>query len=223
MPIIVEPEAPQGMTLEELLEELYAQGFDDIPGEASLEKRAKGWINKAYQEICLFKPWPFLEAEYEGVLPFDFSNLGHVMDVVDPANEYRLRFADRRELVRYNPTLAAEGIGERWYMEGEETICVFPKYTGHTFRVRYTVFPEELTSMSQKPIIPSRFQYIIVRGACREAYINHDNYTAAELQKGLWAEGIESMVKALFHRNYDSERRILRTGRNGLGGVWSWR
>src|ERR1700759_5533887 len=109
MPIIVEPEAPVGKTREELMKEVFFRGFDDFQGDAEKEAQIVTWMNEAYQEITLAKDWPFLEAEYEGVLPFDFENLGHVLDISSVNNRMNLRPIDRRQLVRWNPTLENTG------------------------------------------------------------------------------------------------------------------
>lgn len=212
MTIIKEPEAPVGQTLGELAEEVYAQGFDDFVGNTEAEKRVFKWINTAYQEVVLFKDWPFLESEYEGVLPATLANLGKVLDVVSVNNRYNLRPADRRELIRFDPALEGAGnIAERWYKEGNGKIVVYPAAGSETFRVRFTVIPEELTEASKQPIVPKRFQYNIVAGALIRAYQSRDAYSAAELQRGLWNTGLEQMTKQLLNVNHDMSRKILRS------------
>lgn len=218
MPVIVEPEAPQGMTRKEMREEVFAQGFDDFEGDSTKEARINRWINQAYQEITLMKDWPFLEAEYEGTLPFDFENLGKVLDVVSVTNRYNLRPADRREIVRFDPTLEGfSNVPERWFREGDGTIVVYPKSATGTFRVRYAVVPEELKEDTSKPILPARFQYLIVKGAERQAYMSRDAYQAAELVQGIIKEGKESMVKALMSVNHDRWKKIITTQGNSYG------
>lgn len=212
MTIIKEPEAPVGQTLGELAEEVYAQGFDDFVGNTEAEKRVFKWINTAYQEVVLFKDWPFLESEYEGVLPTTLANLGKVLDVVSVNNRYNLRPADRRELIRFDPALEGAGnIAERWYKEGNGKIAVYPAAGSETFRVRFTVVPEELTEASKQPIIPKRFQYLLVDGACIRAYRSRDAYTAAEAVERNWDKGVETMVKQLLNVNHDMSKKILRS------------
>lgn len=219
MTIIKEPESPVGQTLGELAEEVYAQGFDNFKGKTEAEKRVWKWINTAYQEIVLFKDWPFLESEYEGVLPTTLANLGKILDVVSVNNRYNLRPADRRELIRFDPVLEGTGnIAERWYQEGNGKIVVYPP-ASETFRVRFAVVPEELTEASKQPIIPKRFQYNIVAGALIRAYQSRDAYEAAELQRGLLNTGLEQMTKQLLNVNHDRNRTIVRSA-GALGRYW---
>jgi len=224
-PIIIEPEVPSpgtGQTLEELMKEVFAQGFDDFEGDAEKEARVKRWINQAYQELCLYKDWPFLELEWEGSLPEEFPNLGKVLDVVSVNNRYNLRPADRRELVRFDPTLkGATNIAERWYRTGNEQINVYPLAPSETFTVRYTIVPNELTEASSEPLIPARFQYLIAKGAERQAYMSRDAYAAAELVQGIIKEGKDMMTKALMSPNHDRMKKIIRTrGGSGYGGEY---
>lgn len=213
MTIIKEPELPVGQTLEELMKEVYAQGFDDFEGVAEAETRLKKWINIAYQEVCLFKDWPFLESEYEGTLPTSITNLGKVLDVISVNNRYNLRPADRRELIRWDPVLEGTGnIAERWFKEGNGTIVVYPKSTSETFRVRFTVVPTELSASSDKPIVPTRFQYLIVDGAIMRAYRTRDAYSAASLVQERWNTGVEQMTKQLTNVNHDMSLKVMRTG-----------
>lgn len=216
MPIIIEPEVPnpgQGQTLAELAEEVYAQGFDDFIGNAEAEARVKRWINIAYQEVALFKDWPFLELEWEGNLPEEFPNLGHVLDVVSVNNRYNLRPVDRRELIRFDPVLEGAGnIAERWFRTGDEEINVYPEAPSETFKVRYVIVPSELTEASQEPIIPARFQYLIVDGAVMRAYRSRDAYQAASLVQENWNTGMATMVKSLMSPNHDQNKKIIRSG-----------
>jgi hypothetical protein len=208
MTIIKEPEAEVGMTLTELRAEVFAQGFDDFEGDTAKEAQINRWINTAYQEVCLFKDWPFLESEYEGTLPTTLANLGKVLDVVSVNSRYNLRPYDRRVLIRRDPTLEGTGnIAECWFKEGNGTIVVYPKATSENFRVRFTVVPEELTGV-KKPIVPQRFQYAIVKGAQRWAYMSRDAYAAAELVEGIFNRALEQMTKQLLNTNHDMNRTV---------------
>jgi hypothetical protein len=227
MPIIIEPEVPSpgtGQTLEELMKEVFAQGFDDFEGDAEKETRVKKWLNIAYQEITLAKDWPFLELEWEGLLPEEFPNLGHILDVTSINNRVNLRPADRRQLIRWNPTLEESGnaIGEFWFQEGADTIAVYPTAPSETFRVRYSIFPTELTESTNEPIIPARWQYLIVDGAVMRAYRSRDAFSAAELVEANWAKGMKTMEKALLSTNHDRNKKIIRTQGSYSYGIGNW-
>lgn len=224
MPVIVEPEAPQGKTREEMLKEVFARGFDDFSGEAEKEAQMVTWMNQAYQEIALEKDWPFLEAEYEGKLPFDFENLGHVLDVSSVNTRVNLRPVDRRQLIRWNPTLENTGnnIGEFWYQEGSGTICVYPSSPSEIFRLRFVVFPEELTEATSKTTLPARFDYLVVLGTVVQAYMSRDAYEAAELVEARIKKGMAQMEKALLNTNHDRAKRIIRTQGSYSYGIGGW-
>jgi len=135
-----------------------------------------------------------------------------------------LRPADRRQLVRWNPTLEETGnaIGEYWFQEGSGTIAVYPTAPSEIFRVRYIIVPEELTEATSKPIIPARFQYLLVLGAVAQAYMSRDAYTAAELVEGRIKKGMAQMEKALLSTNHDRNRKIIRTRGSYSYGLGSW-
>jgi hypothetical protein len=224
MTIILEPEAPVGKTREELLQEVFARGFDDFKGEAEKEAQMVTWMNQAYQEIALEKDWPFLESEYEGVLPFTLENLGHVLDVSSINNRVNLRPVDRRQLIRWNPTLeeAGNAIAEYWYQESTAKIAVYPKAPSETFRVRFMTVPEELSTASTKPRMPARFQHLIVLGTVVQAYMSRDAYSAAELVEARVTKGLKQMEQALLNTNHDRAKRIIRTQGSYSYGIGSW-
>jgi len=200
------------MTLEELMSEVYGRGFDDLRGNATEEARVKRWLNYAQREIADYAPWPFLEANKESTAPITFTDLGHVLSVTDLAHDEQLTYADRRELIGYDPNLSAVGAAERWYMEGEGTLKVYPADTSSKFLVRYVKVVTDLSAASDTPIIPTNYQELIVEGAVIRAYRNRDNYDAAKLVREEWRLGMELMNKALVKRNMDVERKVLRTG-----------
>lgn len=224
MTITLEPEAPNGKTREELMKEVFARGFDDFAGEAEKEAQMVTWMNQSYQEIALEKDWPFLESEYEGVLPFEFTNLGHVLDVSSINNRVNLRPVDRRQLIRWNPTLEETGnnIGEFWYQEGTSKIAVYPKAPSETFRVRFMTVPEELTATTSKPRMPARFQYLIVLGTVAQAYMSRDAYSAAELVEARVTKGLKQMEQALLNTNHDRAKKIIRTQGSYSYGIGNW-
>lgn len=203
------------MTLEELMTEFFSRGFDDLRGNAAEEVRVKRWLNYAYREVCEEQPWPFLETTKEGTAPQTITNLGHVLSVTDVTNKNQLRYADRRTLVAIDPTLAATGNAERWYMEGETSLKVYPANTSATFLTRYVKAVADLSATSDEPIVPANYQELIIEAAVVRAYKNRDNADAAKFIREEWKAGIERMTRNLIKRNYDSERSLMRTGRPG--------
>jgi hypothetical protein len=200
------------VTFKELQEELYNRGFSDLEAEAA---RVKRWLNAAMGEIADFAPWPFLEGSKQAKAPMVIADLGHVLDVTDLAHDNQLGYADRRELVSIDPNLSSSGIAERWYLEGETSFKVYPADVSSEFLVRYLKSVADLVADGDTPIVPAKYHELIVEGAVIRAYRNRDNYEAASLVRSEWKLGIENMVKALIKRNFDGERRILRTGLPG--------
>ena len=217
MPVVIEPEVQPGLTFGEMQEEVYAAGFDDLKSNAAEVARVKRWLNIAYREVCDYQgqPWPWLEAEIQELAPMTIANVGHVLSVTDSTHDEQLRYADRRELIRLDPDLSGTGIAERWYMEGEDSLNVYPANASSTFLVRYTVLPADLKEDSDLCLVPRIYQQMIVEGAILRAYKNRDNYDAAKIVREEWRFGMENMVRALIKRNYDRERSVLRTGRPG--------
>lgn len=200
------------MTFKELQEEVWNSGFSDLQDGGTQETRVKRWLNTAYGEIADYAAWPFLEATKEGKAPLTIEDIGHVLSVVDSTNENQLFPVDRRELISADPKLAETGSAVRWYVETETSLKVWPADTSSTFIVRYLKVPVELKEATDKPIIPTRFHELIVRGALIRAYENRDGYEAGREQRADWERGMRQMVGALLAVNYDRAPLTRRVG-----------
>lgn len=198
------------MTYKEIREEVVARGFNDF--EQS-DARIKRWVNQAYREITDAHPWPFLEATKEGTAPVEIEDLGHVLSVANTTTESFLNPADRRQIVELDPKLDdSETNPVLWYRQGETEVKVWPADTTSTFVVRYLKTPAELKEDSDKPVIPTAYQDIIVDGAVVRAYKNRDNYEAVQAVRTEWEGGLRQMVHALLKPNYDAAYTVIRTG-----------
>lgn len=199
------------MTFAELVTEVEARGFDDL-GDATGEARIKRWLNQAYREITDSHPWPFLEANKEGTAPMTFTDLAHVLSVIDKTNDERLRPMDRRSLLRWDPDLSETGSALYWYMEGDQVMKVYPGDTASTFIARYLTRPAELAKDEDTPLVPTPYQGLIVDGAVVRALKNRNNYEAAQFVREEWQRGLNQMAHALMRKNYDQPFVIQRTG-----------
>lgn len=203
------------MKFEELQTEVFERGFDDLNDAGIGLTRVRRWLNSAYRELNDFTSWPYLEATKEGVAPLTIADLAHVLSVVDLTHENQLDPADRRAIVGIDPKITSKGIAVSWFMEGSETLRVYPLDTTSSFAVRYLKVPAELVAAGDVPILPAVYHELIVEGAVIRAYKNRDNYEAAQFVRQEWRLGVEGMVKALIKRNFDEEKTILRTGPSG--------
>jgi hypothetical protein len=199
------------VTFEELLNELYARGFNYLDQDAAGQARAERWINEAYLELCDLRAWPFLLTTATGVSPLTISDVGKVLYVVDTTNETVLRPMDKRSLVDNDPALDDTGNPDSWYLDDETTLTVHPPDTSVSLSVRYARVPSELSDDDDEPVVPSRFQYLIVDGAVIKAYKDSDNFLAASALRAEYERGIQAMETAMFHRNFSGPEFIVVT------------
>lgn len=200
------------MTRKEIREEVVARGAENIVVDTGGEARVNRWINQVVRDICDFKPWPFLYTSKEGAAPLKIEDLGHVEAVIDVTNDTRLRFVSLGQLSGSDPDLASIGTAGYWYTEDNETVKVFPANTSDTFKVRYRRIPADLTEDGKSPIVPAAYHDVIVDGVMVKVYKGTDNFGAAGEAQKAYEKGLQGMAHALLKPNYDSERRIGRTG-----------
>jgi hypothetical protein len=208
---IFDPEG-EGLTFKELREEFLERGFDDFnEGDA----RVKRWANRAYHELCEEKPWPFLATStIEGAAPLEVDDLAHVLGFADVGTGAPLTFADERELTALDPTLARTGPASRWF-QASGALSVWPEDASGVYQVRYTRLPQELEADDDRLAIPARYQEVVIDGMAKRAYKNRDNFEAAAAVTVEWERGVRQMVRALLRPNYDTNRKMLRTGAAG--------
>jgi uncharacterized protein (DUF952 family) len=195
------------VNLKELVAEVKARGF-----EYESDARIERWLNQAYREVVDYKPWPFLTATKEGTAPLEVADFGHAAAVVDVTADLALRYAGLGELVLVDADLSSTGSPVRWYITDGSTIEVYPANTDHTIKVTYAKVAAELKEDTDVPIVPTAYQGVIVDGAVAKAYKPSDNFEAMQFVRQEFDRGLKQMVHALLRPNYDSHRRILRTG-----------
>jgi len=199
------------VTFLEMLTELYARGFDYLNQDDAGRTRAKRWLNESYEELASAEPWPFLEATTSGTAPLTISDLGDVIYVEDTTSDNRLHLLDVRGVVDDDPDVDDQGTPEGYYLDGISTLRVWPANSSVTVSVRDTKVPGELSADGDEPLVPSRFQGLIVDGAVIRAYTDSDNFeSAAALQQQVDVRLLK-MTDALFSRSFDSQF-VVRTG-----------
>jgi hypothetical protein len=203
------------MNREEIRKEVVALGAENIARDEGGEERINRWIQNAIGEICDFKPWPFLFDEQEGPAPLAIAELGHVVAVSDLRNRNPIEPVTLNQLLLGDPNLDGVGNAEYWYTEDNSTIKVYPAPSGGgSFRVDYRKVPVELGD-GDEPLIPARYQELIITRVRVEVYKATDNFeAAAEILKD-YERVLDKMVHALMKPNYDKERRQTRQGKRG--------
>lgn len=178
--------------------EVKARGFGHVP-DSLLDR----WINLTYQDINDRYPWPFLETTTSGAAPLTISDFGHALSVVNTTVEESLDWEDLRTLRERDPSLSETGTPEVWYLDGSQ-LKVWPASTTDTISVRYVKVPVDLSADGDEPLLPERFHYLLVEGACQRAYRRaNEQEPAADCAQEVEV-GVNKMVNALLVPNYDT-------------------
>lgn len=201
------------MTFGELQTEFYARGFTWLNDGGAGQTRVKRWLNESYHELCEEDSWPFLETNTSGAAPLAIADLRQILDVYDATNEIQLLPIDRRQLRYYETDISTTGTSEVWYLENV-TIKVFPVSTV-TLTVRYLKVPVDLAASNDIPIIPVRYQDLIVDLAVIRAYRDRDN-EARQILRQEADVAIAKMRDTLMLRAYDDAQNMLIATTYGL-------
>lgn len=182
--------------------EVQARGQDHV--STTLLDR---WINRAYQDVCDRFPWPFLEVTVTGTAPLTISDLAHALSVLDTTNDAVLEWDDPRTIIERDADLTTTGLPDSWYYEGT-ALKVYPVNTSAQLSVRYIKIPTDLVADGDTPLLPTRFHYLLVQGACVWAYERAQDRDAAADYEQRYENGIANMAAALLVPNYDSPATI---------------
>lgn len=199
MPIVVS--ATTGCAFSDLQTEFYARGFsylnDDEPGRT----RAKNWLNEAYlEDICAGNNWDFLKTSTSGTAPLSITDLDSVVSVVDTTTLTQLEYANLREIVDSDPTQVTDATPTNWYLSDQTTLAVYPLNTSDTITVNYYAIPSELSGDTDTTAIPKRWCGLIVDAAVIRAYVDSDNFDAANQLQARFDRRFESMQATEFVR-----------------------
>lgn len=154
--------------------ELLARGFDYLS-----TTRANQFISDASSELDEMRTWPYRESTATGSTPLLVSDLGEVDTVFDTGQVRELQPMTRADLIdAYGDLSAVSGGSFAYYITSGNTINSYP--LGATVRVQYWAITPTLTSDAQTPLSPARWHQIIVHMAVRRAYLDSDNFDAAQ-------------------------------------------
>ena len=186
------------MNLADLTTELGARGFDYLT-----EARRTYFLNQAYlTDICETEEWPFLEATATGNAPLTIADLRVIESVVDENQQIKLTPLTRKAITDLSPDLDQAGNPESYYITSGNTVNTWPN-AANSLTVRYHKVPTELSSPTDTPLLPSRWQYLIVEGAVKRAYEDDDEYAAAQAADALFQVRLQAMRDSLLHQQHD--------------------
>lgn len=206
------------MNLEQLVVEFKARGFDYLA-----TSRCENYVNDSYVlDICEQSDWPFLEKSTEGKAPLEISDLSAVRYVIDVTQEVKLKPLKQDRITDdYGVNLVVSGNPAFYYLEGGDTVKVYPASTSDTISVAYWKTASRLNG-TETPIFPERFHSLIVDGAVARAYEDSDDYELANAAKDRFNARLTSMQEALTDLQHDGpDDHIVITDLAALGS-WGW-
>src|SRR5690606_7391971 len=152
--------------------------------------RAERWLNQAYREMLNLHSWPFLQAHVTGaagagqvVVP-DLRKIRFVTDVDqygDGAGSVpgrALTRVSKDDLVDEYKDLTHTGRPDYYYLDGTSTVNTYR--VGGTIRVDYIKRVDPMSSDLDEPIFDEEYHPLIVDRAMIKAYIDSDNFEAAQ-------------------------------------------
>ncbi len=179
MPYVADPATLEtGAAFSDLLNELYARGYDHLAQNAASVTRARRFINQANAEVELAEHWPFRKLTVQGVAPLQITDVQDIDTVVDTGNaDSELDWMSERELTVYDLTRTGT---PAWWWRSNLQVNVYP-VAATTIEVRYWATPVLLVSDADTTRVPLRFMDAIVDSAVRRAAKDRDNPTAVAL------------------------------------------
>lgn len=170
------------VTLNELLTELYARGFDYLNDGGAGAVRATRWINQSYLEICEMDDWPFLQTSTTGTLPLTISDVGTILNVTNTTTGQVINFVDERTVREAYSDLTITGSPTAAYLTLGTTLNGYP-VSSDSISVQYLKIATDLSASTDEPVFPDRYQYAIVDYAAGRGYMDSDNPEMAQLSR----------------------------------------
>lgn len=178
------------MLFSELQTEFFRRGFDYLNDAGNGLLAAKRFINDGYHEICETEDWPFLQTDASGAAPLTIATTRKVLTVRQ--GTVLLTMAEHRWLAEIFGDVTTAGTPEYYWLDQSASttaVRVFPTNVA-SITVRHIAIPADLSAGTDVAVIPTRYHELIVQSAVRRAYLDSDNFAAAqgvhqEIQIGL--------------------------------------
>lgn len=196
------------MNLGQAFDEVQERGFnfDDFT-------RLTFWLNQAKDTFEDFYQWPWLETATTGTAPLVIADLKQVLYVADTSNDTELLGMLPAEIVVNGIDLNQTGTPQYWWLDGETTVRVWPVNTSAALTVRYVKQSPELAVDTDTPLIPARYHPTWVDLAVIRAYVDTDNFVAAQGLKQVVDADLQQIATRYATRNRQNPGyQVLRAG-----------
>lgn len=195
------------MNLTALIAEVKARGFDQIS-----DARITSWLNAAYTELLETADWPFVSTSTTGTAPLTVADLRTVESV--HIADRKLEPADRRDLTDRYMDLTTSGTPEFYFLTSPTVVDTYPRGSD-TLTVRYWKFPALLSTGTDEPVIPARYQYALVDWAVARGYSDSDEPQMAQAARQEGDRLRLAMEVSLLNGQHDRPPSM-----SMLGGHW---
>lgn len=182
------------MNFSDLRTELAARGFDSLSAT-----RQGYYVNAARQRLDNLRLWPYREKGVTGTAPLAVSDLGTIEAVTNETSHYQLRPASYQALLDAFGDLSTPGLPEYFYVawvNGSPEVATYAT-NGNTIGVQYWRRTPDLVADGDVPLAPADYHMLIVDMAVQRAYLDSDNFGAAQALDS-WVQGrMAEMVNSL--------------------------
>ena len=179
------------MNFGELQDELAARGFDYLT-----DTRKARLINWANHELDDYARWPWREASVTGTSPIQIADLGGVEAVLEMTTDTLLEQAEFSDLLlSYGDLSLVSGIPLVYYRAdpaGIPEIATYP--SGASIGVQYWRISPELSADTDEPLSPERVHHLIVDLAVCRAYLDRDDFVAAQSLRQLTELELQNLL-----------------------------
>ena len=215
------------MLVSEMFSEIRDHGFDDIT-----DARLLGFINDTYFDVCGRETWPFLEksstvtVDATGLVTAP-TDIGKVLKFVDTGLGTVLEPYRLDAFTAFNANqLTQTGNPYSYYFIGD-ALYVYPISTSNSLTLRYISVPSALTSTpDSSPVLPSRYNRVIVLGTLIKAFFMEDDAENAAVASQQYEAKIAQMREDLWVHQVDRPDTIQDVDQQGdwsdLVGTWYW-
>lgn len=171
---------------------------------SSLEPYIYDWVNEAYRELWNMYDWNFKYTT--GTLPYTpgtqlylktliASNVGKIEFIYDSGTGKRLDRVTNFKGIDIDPKLTSANSYPLSYSDLGTQIRLYPAHTNSgTLTVAYQKDISDLSSLTDEPLIPSRWQQVIIELAYAKALFYDDDNRAGS-QSGVAMQQVREMKK----------------------------
>lgn len=189
------------MNLSQAQTELGDRGFDYLT-----PARMATMLNRAVSDFEDFWQWPWLTKTATGPAPLTVADLKFVLKVFDSNGNEMFGITDQEDL-DYTQT----GTPVNWWIDdtsGSPVLTAYPVGSA-TLSVRYVAGSVLLVNPADTPLIPVAYHNTWIDLAVVKAYIDSDNFAAAQALKQIATQDLQAIVERYETRNRMNSGHIL--------------